>query len=187
MAGVSPKPHWGSLQCSPRPLSCIWGAYFKKEVKGENRGRERGDEGGERRERGRCERERRKVSSSFALGKKRKVISRRCLLHRTPQAFAYNAQAIIQSCHQVSQSRSRLTYLWWDEVVYVAGLPETVTGRSNAVGVSQLAVDSDTLLAEILRQHLRHLPCHKHGRLVLQRYSRPGQVPPQSEFLGQVE
>jgi len=42
-------------------------------VRGENRGRERGDEGGERRERGRCERERRKVSSSFALGKKRKV------------------------------------------------------------------------------------------------------------------
>jgi len=44
-------------------------------VRGENRGRERGDEGGERRERGRCERERerRKVSSSSALGKKRKV------------------------------------------------------------------------------------------------------------------
>jgi len=26
--GLRPRPHWRSLQRSPRPPSCIWGAYF---------------------------------------------------------------------------------------------------------------------------------------------------------------
>ena len=46
--GLRPRPRWGSLQCSPRPPSCIKGALFLRGGRGgERKERERG---GERRE-----------------------------------------------------------------------------------------------------------------------------------------
>jgi len=43
--GLCPRPHWGSLQRSPRPPSWIWGPYFYKERGREGRGgKERGRE-----------------------------------------------------------------------------------------------------------------------------------------------
>jgi len=39
--GLCPRPHWESLQCSPRPHSWIKGAYFEGEGRGwEGRGKE---------------------------------------------------------------------------------------------------------------------------------------------------
>jgi len=54
---LRPRPRWGSLQRSPRPLICILGAYFKGKGKGrEGKGREGdGGEGKGEKERGKGE------------------------------------------------------------------------------------------------------------------------------------
>jgi len=38
--GLCPRPRWGSLQCSPRPLAGFYGAYWPTSKGGEGRGGE---------------------------------------------------------------------------------------------------------------------------------------------------